>query len=167
MVTWWTLDIWWDRWWSGTLECGHAEKREPMLVVAWPIWVTYTHDHKARPKAVTFIPRFHWTCTSLYYDIFASNFVIEAIFINLVTLHNKLLMKKSCALISSFITIKGQNGISIDVSGIIEKLNVYVTLTIRPRAMKIKQAFWFVHILIKTVSSSLLGRRFSLLHHVY
>ena len=55
----------------------------------------------------------------------------------------------------------------LDISGISEKFNVYVTLAIIPRTKNIKRAFWLVHILIKTLSSSLLGRRLSLLHHVY
>ena len=56
--------------------------------------------------------------------------------------------------------------ISIDVSGIIEKFNLFVTLTIVPRMANINRAFWLVHIFIKTLHSQL-GRRISLLYHVY
>ena len=56
---------------------------------------------------------------------------------------------------------------SIDVSGIIEKFNVYVTLAILPRTKDIHKAFWLVHIFIKTLSFLLLGRRISLLYDLY
>ncbi len=55
----------------------------------------------------------------------------------------------------------------LDVSGIIERFNVYVTLAIMPRKKDINKAFWLVHICIKTPSFPLLGRRISLLYHVY
>ena len=51
---------------------------------------------------------------------------------------------------------------TLDVSGIIAKFNVYVTSAIIPRTENINNAFWFVHIFIKTLSFSLLWRRISL-----
>ncbi len=55
----------------------------------------------------------------------------------------------------------------LDVSRIIEKFNVYVTLAIIPRTKDIHKAFWLVHIFIETLSFLLLGRRISLLYAVY
>ncbi len=55
----------------------------------------------------------------------------------------------------------------LDVSRIIEKFNVYVTLAIIPMTKDINKAFWSVFIFIKILSFSLLGRRISLLYHVY
>ncbi len=69
--------------------------------------------------------------------------------------------------LSSIVKLLTVTVVSIDVSGIIEKFNVYVTLTIIPRMIHINKAFWLVHIFIKTLSFALLGRRISLLYHVY
>ena len=56
---------------------------------------------------------------------------------------------------------------SIDVSGIIEKFNIYVTLAIIPRTINtIELSDWFIFF-IKTLGFSLLGRKISLLYHVY
>ncbi len=52
----------------------------------------------------------------------------------------------------------------LDVSGIIEKFNVYATLAIIPRTKEINRALWLVHAFIKTLNFKLLGRSFSLLH---
>ncbi len=54
----------------------------------------------------------------------------------------------------------------LDVSGIIGKFNVYVTLAITSRTKEINNAFWLVHIFIKALSFSSLGRRIPLLYHV-
>ena len=54
--------------------------------------------------------------------------------------------------------------LTLDVSGIIEKLNVYATLAIIPRTKEINIAFWLVHIFIKTLKVALIGRRISLLY---
>ena len=48
----------------------------------------------------------------------------------------------------------------IDVSGIMEKFNIYITLAIIPRMKDINKAFWLVHMFIKTLSFSLLGKYF-------
>ncbi len=58
----------------------------------------------------------------------------------------------------------GKGKYILDVSGIIEKFNVYATLAIIPRTKEINKAFWLVHKFIKTLNFKLLGRRISLLH---
>ena len=55
----------------------------------------------------------------------------------------------------------------LDVSGIIEKFNVYAMLAIIPRTKEINKPFWLVHIFIKTLSFLLLWKRISLLYHSY
>ena len=68
-----------------------------------------------------------------------------------------------------FLTLLKQKSIApmiLDISGIIEKFNVYVTLAIIPRMKSINRALWLVHIFIKTLHFSLLGRRISPLYLV-
>ena len=55
---------------------------------------------------------------------------------------------------------------TLHISGINEKFNIYVTLAIILRTKDINKAFCLVHIFHKTLSFLLLGRRISLLYHV-
>ncbi len=56
--------------------------------------------------------------------------------------------------------------VQIDVSRIIEKFNVNVTLAIIPRTKDLNKAFWLVHIFIKTLSFSLFGGRIWLFYNI-
>ncbi len=64
----------------------------------------------------------------------------------------------------SYVHMRYCDDVTLDVSGIIEKINVYATLAIVPRTKEINKALWLVYIFIKTLNFKLLGRRISLLH---